>query len=43
VRTAAWHAAPFLLLDGMGHLMMVDAGREALADRLTGWLEETFR
>jgi pimeloyl-ACP methyl ester carboxylesterase len=43
VRTAAWHAAPFLLLDGMGHLMMVDAGREGLADRLTGWLEEIFR
>lgn len=43
VRTAAWHAAPFLLLDGMGHLMMLDAGREALADRVTGWLEETFK
>jgi pimeloyl-ACP methyl ester carboxylesterase len=43
VRTAAWHAAPFLLLDGMGHLMMLDTAREGLADRLTGWLEETFK
>ncbi|WP_456305732.1 hypothetical protein, partial [Falsiroseomonas oryziterrae] len=43
VRTAAWHAAPFQLLDGMGHLMMLDAGREALADRLAAWLEESFR
>lgn len=43
VRTAAWHAAPFLLLDGMAHLMMLDAGRDALADRLGLWLEETFR
>jgi pimeloyl-ACP methyl ester carboxylesterase len=43
VRTAAWHAAPFLLLDDMGHLMMLDAGREALADRLAAWLEESFR
>ncbi|MGG5817858.1 alpha/beta hydrolase [Falsiroseomonas sp. HW251] len=43
VRTAAWHAAPFLLLDGMGHLMMLDAGRDGLADRVSGWLEEIFR
>ena len=43
VRTAAWHAAPFALLDGVGHLMMLDAGREGLADRLTGWLEDSFR
>ena len=43
VRTAAWHAAPFLLLEETGHAMMLDAGREGLADRLTGWLEETFR
>jgi pimeloyl-ACP methyl ester carboxylesterase len=43
VRTAAWHAAPFALLDGMAHLMMLDAGREELADRLIAWLEESFR
>ncbi len=43
VRTAAWHACPFALLDDVGHLMMLDAGRDALADRLLGWLEETFR
>jgi pimeloyl-ACP methyl ester carboxylesterase len=43
VRTAAWHAAPFALIEGMAHLMMLDAGREELADRLTGWLEESFR
>jgi hypothetical protein len=43
VRTAAWHAAPFALHDGIGHLMMLDAGREELADRLIGWLEESFR
>lgn len=43
VRTAAWHASPFALLDDAGHLMMLDAGREALADRLAGWLEETWR
>lgn len=43
VRTAAWHAAPFALLDEPGHLMMLDAGREGLADRLSGWLEESFR
>jgi len=43
VRTAAWHAAPFALLDGAGHLIMLDAGREVLADRLCAWLEESFR
>lgn len=43
VRTAAWHAASFLLLDGTGHLMMLDAGREALADRVAAWMEESFR
>jgi pimeloyl-ACP methyl ester carboxylesterase len=43
VRTAAWHTAPFALLDGAGHLLMLDAGRDALADRVAGWLEETFR
>jgi pimeloyl-ACP methyl ester carboxylesterase len=43
VRTAAWHAAPFALIDAMAHLMMLDAGREELADRLLGWLEESFR
>jgi pimeloyl-ACP methyl ester carboxylesterase len=43
VRTAAWHAAPFALLDDMAHLMMLDAGRDGLADRLAGWLEESFR
>jgi pimeloyl-ACP methyl ester carboxylesterase len=43
VRTAAWHAAPFALLDGAGHLMMLDMGWEALADRVTGWIEETVR
>lgn len=43
VRTAAWHAAPFALLDGMGHAMMLDLGWEGLADRLTYWLEESFR
>jgi len=42
-RLSAWHAAPFLLLEEMGHVMMLDAGREGLADRVTGWLEETFR
>jgi pimeloyl-ACP methyl ester carboxylesterase len=42
VRTAAWHAAPFALLEGMGHLMMLDAGREALAERIGAWLEESF-
>jgi len=42
VRTAAWHAAPFALLDGMGHAMMLDMGWERLADRLAGWLEESF-
>jgi pimeloyl-ACP methyl ester carboxylesterase len=43
VRTAAWHAAPFALLEGMAHAMMLDAGWEGLADRLLAWLEETFR
>jgi pimeloyl-ACP methyl ester carboxylesterase len=43
VRTAAWHAAPFALMDGMAHAMMLDAGWENLADRLTIWLEETYR
>jgi len=43
VRTAAWHACPFALHEGAGHLMMLDAGRAALADRLSTWLEETFR
>jgi pimeloyl-ACP methyl ester carboxylesterase len=43
VRTAAWHAAPFALLEDSAHLMMLDTGREALADRLIVWLEETFR
>ncbi len=43
VRTAAWHACPFALLDEVSHLMMLDAGRAALADRLLGWLEDTFR
>lgn len=42
VRTAAWHAAPFALLDGMGHAMMLDMGWERLADRLAAWLEECF-
>lgn len=43
VRTAAWHAAPFALLDGTGHLMMLDTGWDLLADRIAGWLEETIR
>ncbi|MGG5812442.1 alpha/beta hydrolase [Falsiroseomonas sp. CW058] len=43
VRTAAWHAAPFALTDGTGHLMMLDQGWDALADRLLAWLEEAFR
>jgi pimeloyl-ACP methyl ester carboxylesterase len=43
VRTAAWHAAPFALMDGMAHAMMLDAGWENLADRLTLWLEESYR
>lgn len=43
VRSAAWHACPFALLDEVAHLMMLDSGRDALADRLTAWLEETFR
>ena len=43
VRTAAWHAAPFMLLDGMAHAMMLDAGWEQLADRVLAWLEETWR
>lgn len=43
VRTAAWHAAPFALIDGMAHAMMLDMGWEALADRLILWLEETYR
>jgi pimeloyl-ACP methyl ester carboxylesterase len=42
VRTAAWHAAPFALLDGMAHAMMLDHGWEGLADRLLAWLEETW-
>jgi pimeloyl-ACP methyl ester carboxylesterase len=43
VRTAAWHAAPFSLLDNSSHLMMLDQGWDALADRILGWLEEAFR
>lgn len=43
VRTAAWHAAPFALLDGTGHMMMLDAGWEALAERLVAWVEEAIR
>jgi pimeloyl-ACP methyl ester carboxylesterase len=43
VRTAAWHAAPFALLDGMAHAMMLDAGWEGLADRLLAWLGENCR
>jgi pimeloyl-ACP methyl ester carboxylesterase len=42
VRTAAWHAAPFALHEEPGHLMMLDAGAEALADRLAGWVAESF-
>lgn len=43
VRSAAWHAAPFALLDGTGHMMMLDAGWDALADRILAWLEENLR
>jgi pimeloyl-ACP methyl ester carboxylesterase len=43
VRTAAWHGCHFALLDEIGHVMMLDAAREALADRVINWLEETFR
>ncbi|WP_170985294.1 alpha/beta hydrolase [Roseomonas sp. AR75] len=43
VRTAAWHGSRFALLDEFGHAMMLDAARDALADRVTNWLEETFR
>jgi pimeloyl-ACP methyl ester carboxylesterase len=43
VRSAAWHACPFVLLEEVAHLMMLDAGRYAMVDRLLGWLEETFR
>ncbi len=43
VRTAAWHAAPFALLDGTGHAMMLDAAWETLADRLLDWLRDGFR
>jgi pimeloyl-ACP methyl ester carboxylesterase len=43
VRTAAWHAAPFALLDGFAHAMMLDAAWENLADRVLAWLEETWR
>jgi hypothetical protein len=42
-RTAAWHAAPYALLDGTGHAMMLDAAWEEVADRLLGWLAETLR
>jgi len=43
VRTAAWHAAPFALLDGMAHAMMLDWGWEGLAERLLAWVEETWK
>jgi pimeloyl-ACP methyl ester carboxylesterase len=43
VRTAAWHAAPFMLLEEPGHMMMLDLGWDALADRVIAWLEESFR
>jgi pimeloyl-ACP methyl ester carboxylesterase len=43
VRTAAWHAAPFMLLEEPGHMMMLDLGWDALADRVVAWLEESFR
>ncbi|WP_456299911.1 hypothetical protein, partial [Falsiroseomonas oryzae] len=43
VRTAAWHACRFALFDEVAHAMMLDAGREVVADRLLGWLEETYR
>lgn len=43
VRTAAWHAAPFALLDDAAHLMMLDVGRNALADLLAGWLDQSFK
>lgn len=36
-------AAPFALLDGMAHAMVLDAGWQNLADRLTLWLEEMRR
>lgn len=43
LRTAAWHAASVELLDGFGHAMMLDARRDALADRVLAWLDDTFR
>ncbi len=42
LRTAAWHLARWRLLDDIGHLMMLDANREALAEMLIAWLEESF-
>jgi pimeloyl-ACP methyl ester carboxylesterase len=36
-RCAAWHGARCDVQDGAGHLMMLDAGWEKLADRVAGW------
>jgi pimeloyl-ACP methyl ester carboxylesterase len=36
-RCAAWHGATLEVQNGAGHLMMLDAGWERLADRLLGW------
>lgn len=36
-RCAAWHGVPVEVLSGAGHLVMLDAGWEAAADRIAAW------
>jgi len=38
--TARSHGAPLQVLDGVGHLMMLDAAWEAAADCLLDWMRQ---
>jgi hypothetical protein len=39
-RCAAWHGAPCEVRDGAGHLMMLDAGWDSVADRVAAWASQ---